>query len=195
MKQIRHGVFETNSSSVHTIAIPCERFNSDVHVPDSVTLCDESYGWGFSVLEDFTDKVKYMYEVAKKYNETKKDVEKILSDPHGKEKYSWYYNWHASLKFKYDDYVKRYIDILHELGVNDVEIIYDDFDYWGGIDHGENWCGELDDFFDDVELMKHFLFNDKAYIVTGNDNNDYFIENMQVAKTHKYPVDTYYKTN
>lgn len=43
MRQIRYGVFETNSSSIHTIAIPCEY--RDVKIPEKVYLTHGDFGW------------------------------------------------------------------------------------------------------------------------------------------------------
>ena len=54
MVQIRRGIFETNSSSVHTIAID-ERDLDKNKVPKKVTFKLDNYGWGFSNISNMQD--------------------------------------------------------------------------------------------------------------------------------------------
>lgn len=54
MKQIRSGVFETNSSSMHSIAISKEPV---INLPDTIYFCLGEFGWEF----DEVDPVGYLY--------------------------------------------------------------------------------------------------------------------------------------
>lgn len=55
MLNIRKNLFETNSSSVHALVIPK---NQTIHVPKTVYLRYEEYGWEFST---YGDTINYLY--------------------------------------------------------------------------------------------------------------------------------------
>ena len=56
--QIRRGVFETNSSSTHSI---CIAKNDDVKFPQSLTFQLGEFGWGCNTLKSVFDKASYIY--------------------------------------------------------------------------------------------------------------------------------------
>lgn len=56
--QIRRGVFETNSSSTHSI---CIAKNSDIKLPKSVTFALGEFGWEVNTLKSVYDKASYLY--------------------------------------------------------------------------------------------------------------------------------------
>ena len=54
MKQVRNGVFETNSSSVHSI---CIQKDKNITLPNSIYFHTGEYGWEF----DCVDTASYLY--------------------------------------------------------------------------------------------------------------------------------------
>lgn len=65
MIQIRNGIFETNSSSVHAICIAKPRKNSEFEFPTQMDVSLGNYGWDFSVLNTPSSRAAYAYTLAK----------------------------------------------------------------------------------------------------------------------------------
>jgi hypothetical protein len=57
-QNIRHGVFETNSSSTHSICIPKE---DNLKFPDSVEFYGGEFGWEDDRLGSIEEKASYLY--------------------------------------------------------------------------------------------------------------------------------------
>lgn len=69
MIQIREGVFETNSSSTHSICISKQKVNT---FPSSVHFGLETYGWDFNCV---TDTCSYLYSAIMEFQDTElKDI-------------------------------------------------------------------------------------------------------------------------
>lgn len=63
MKQIRQGIFETNSSSVHTIVIPKSAVIdvNKLKLPKKIDISSERiYGWEWCRYKDLEDKLSYL---------------------------------------------------------------------------------------------------------------------------------------
>ena len=59
--QIRRGVFETNSSSVHSISIIKDNFKGSL--PSQFTInCDGEFGWEVKTYDDTESKAAYLYQ-------------------------------------------------------------------------------------------------------------------------------------
>lgn len=146
-RQIRSSVFETNSSSTHSIAIPrnCAPTNH-------VSFCIDEFGWGWEEADAADYLYTAIYELSDTESEAKEKIERLkdILNEHGIS-YSFgkvkSHTWH-------DD--------------------YDNTDYFcldnGYIDH----YGELKDFVD--ELLnngdKLVRFISGGLVFTGNDNSD-----------------------
>lgn len=68
MKNIRNKVFETNSSSTHSISISANSKGLyDTIVPENkvITLSGGKFGWEWSKFNDLLTKADYAYEYAK----------------------------------------------------------------------------------------------------------------------------------
>lgn len=65
MRKIRRGMFETNSSSCHTIVIQegSQVDDSYMHVPDNgiIHISDGEYGWGIETLRYPEEKASYIF--------------------------------------------------------------------------------------------------------------------------------------
>lgn len=57
---IRQGVFETNSSSTHSICIP--KNNSKYNIPDSIYFKHGEFGWDVRELRSINDKASYLFQ-------------------------------------------------------------------------------------------------------------------------------------
>lgn len=154
MRQIRKGVFETNSSSCHSIAISKEEIPN---VSGSkVYFGGGEYGWAndcvtdtasylHTALVDMCSPTEYQFYINK--------IKTIL------DKHNVQYEF-APVKFeksKYSEY--EYL----KFESNEYE--------WAGVDH----AGECKDFIEtilsDEDLFLRYLFGDSC-IYTGNDNSD-----------------------
>lgn len=60
MRQERRGVFETNSSSTHSICIATNR-NTELSYPAKLVFRCEDFGWGFDRLDTPEEKAAYLY--------------------------------------------------------------------------------------------------------------------------------------
>ena len=68
MKQIRPGLFETNSSSVHAIVITK---NNNIEIPKNLPPILEmvtiSFGWEIDRYNDFPSKLQYLYNACESH--------------------------------------------------------------------------------------------------------------------------------
>lgn len=147
MKTIRRNVFETNSSSTHSIAIPknCDTANYiSFHIGE--------FGWGW---ED-VDPADYFYTAIYETSDTEKEVEEKLEalknilDSHGIE----YYFGEAETHIWHSDYDNKYYLSLDN----------------GYIDHGSELAEFVNELLNDGDKLVRFL--SRGLVFTGNDNSD-----------------------
>ena len=160
--QVRKGTFETNSSSIHTIAIAKGTYQDGIELykvvysdmPLKFELCE--FGWEAEKYSSFYERASYLWTMA-------------CSD-------------------SFEDAIKRRMFIeetLLEQGIKSefqpvVEEKYTsggtyclaEDQSWFGIDHSDEWNDFKRRIFSDKELLLDFLFGD-AFILTYNDNDDY----------------------
>ena len=163
--QIRHGVFETNSSSTHAICISKNRDISKLEFPDVVSFTHGEFGWENGTLRDVWNKASYLYEA--------------IIGTYGND--------------SVDDKLEHIKEILKNQGIAcDFEPCSDDIWDDGYIDHvgTDDMCNWLQTMMNDEDVLLEYLFGD-AFVVTGNDNEDSFKERMyEVVEEH----DTKYGT-
>jgi hypothetical protein len=141
MEKRRIGVFETNSSSTHSIAISDKDCVLDtLSVVDGVcTIYSGEFGWEIETYYDAASKASYCLTWAKEYGDE-----------------------------THEDMLKRAVST--QMGGVQVEFepsggLYD----WGYIDHqSSDVCNEA--FGSDVSL-RNFIFNPNSVLVTDNDNH------------------------
>lgn len=173
MKQVRKGVFETNSSSTHAICIAQE--NTFPSLPVKLQFGFDEFGWEENTLFAPIDKANYLYTgICEYYSESEEERTKVL------------------------DFIR---DTLAEYGVTAYfkkpkfrKFISEDRQYSifesGCIDHS----GELADFLNavlsDKLILISYLFSDRSYVETGNDNSSH-----NVTIDADYPHWEFYKWN
>lgn len=180
MKLIRKGVFETNSSSTHSLVVPHKVDEENYSLEQSLDQ-DYCFGRGESRLVDYWDeKLAYIYITIK---ELKSRFWRKEGHPLTK----------VEIKFFKDKVNKLYKEVYNvvkykphnDLKPNDI------FNYIDGKEDLERSCIRLDGFYgepyidhvgefadkddlmnkilDDDEFLKRFLFNKDSYITIGGD--------------------------
>ena len=175
MKKIRNSVFETNSSSTHSICV-CKE-NRGIVFPEKIdiNIQDYEFGWEHEKYSSTDEKLAYiiMGITARYYSqgitETCKKIELLLKT--------------------IGQWIKRVS--VHGLYF----LCYDGSAYieeenYGYVDHASEMEELLDAVLNDEETLKRYLFSSDSFILTGNDNCDDDIE-IKVD----YPYDEYYKGN
>ncbi len=148
IKLIRRSVFETNSSSCHSISLSSgDAYDSISPNEDGVIVVDDhEFGWEQEIYSYPEARLNYAYIYAMDWSGEKKG------------------DFLAILK----DVVKGHTgatDVVHRK--TDRKWGYD----YGYIDHQSVECGELDYLFTDPALLKNFVFGSGSYIETDNDNH------------------------
>lgn len=140
--QIRHAIFETNSSSTHSLVfgggISFQSINPK-DFPNGIRLEGGDYGWGPYEIHRWQDKANYCFT----YAIQKADVHLL-----------------AMLKKVLNDYTGLDIDFASD---------GDEYHPCGYIDHqSEDVCGEA---YESEEKLKDLIWGIKSYIIIDNDNH------------------------
>ena len=172
MLQIRPGVFETNSSSTHSICIATDR-KEPLKLQDRLWFSTGDYGWEWEKLTAPEEKASYLYSAILEVYE-RREAEKLKA---------------------------QIMDTLASAGIDCGFSKARYHDYGGrlycenaSVDHSDD--GELKDFVDKTvhnkgRLMR-FLFSPKSFVLTGNDND---CDDRGVDIDVDYPHEEYYKGN
>ncbi len=162
-KKIRRGVFETNSSSTHSICIftPKTLAVLDRLPVDHDGICrifGGEFGWEFETHYSPITKASYCLTYAK----TVTDATYLPKNMKAEEVSQ---NLCDMLKNVIEDHMKVPVEFCP---------IENDYYTWGYIDHqshiGEsNACREA---FADKQSLRNFIFNPESFLVTDNDNRE-----------------------
>lgn len=175
-RQVRKGVFETNSSSTHAICIATEDV---LNIPKSIDFGFGEFGWECRVRNTMQDRANYLYTAIGHVSKTFDELHKYLT-----------FIYETLSKNGVEDIYMDNYEIYVSNWNDKVEIMPSvDFNK-GYIDHG----GEAEDFVkavcSDEDTLLHYLFSDKSYVETGNDNDDEDVD-IHVDYSHK----EFYKWN
>ena len=172
MKKTRYGMFETNSSSTHTIIVTDQKTEPG----NLVDFAIGEFGWSFEVLRTINEKASYLYTMA--------------CDCLGEDVYPRLY----------DMLIKYGIQCSCSEPAKFVKSSWSDGEYLdnGYVDHCTD--GDAMDFVNRMLSHEHalikYLFSDESFVVTGNDNCDEDrYEWMKEQTDIDYPHTTYYKGN
>lgn len=169
--QIRRCVFETNSSSVHTLSIVK---TSNIKVfPEKVIFEPDDFGWENRSYTETSKKASYIWECIKsiydqEQEELLKAIEKIKN---------FLYTYNIQCEFPYANIkVETWTDRngkvhSYKVHVNDTGIPDS-----GYVDHAWDAKPFIDDILNDETKFINFLFDPCSFIITGNDNEDYYSE-------------------
>lgn len=193
--QIRRSVFETNSSSTHSISIVKEPTN--IHFPTTMEFNVGEFGWEWKIYSDYRSKASYLY-TAILYNTCLESNTELID---GKQK------CRAMVKEKLNK-IKNALSkygikcIFQSFKITSYNYEYSTWSYYpdtrGYIDHGNELKEWINTILNDETLLINFLFDNGSVIETGNDNEEcpwreYFDEFEDLRSTNKYY--TYFKNN
>jgi hypothetical protein len=144
MKNTRHQIFETNSSSTHSISIseetPDMYESLEVNYEKEVVLTGGTFGWEWADYNDAKTKANYAAVFVEKYSPKNKDLLiSVIKEHTGAE------------------------EVVFLLGDR-----YDD-DNYSYIDHQSIY--EVRPAFENKKILKEWIFNPKSFLHTGNDND------------------------
>ncbi len=153
MRNIRHNIFETNSSSSHSITISynkdtlCEKDKHFIPISDKgkIILNGGEFGWETIQYNDSETKANYcaIASVLYSHDTSRQEMlKKVLCEYTGAKK------------------------VIFDFSVDDYES-----EKFSHIDHQSYHVAN--DAFHDEESLKHFIFNDCSWLCTGNDNDDF----------------------
>ena len=164
MKQIRNCVFETNSSSTHSITLKSKNKYVKPFGVDDLKICFGEYGWEQEQYSYPEDKLSYVLTMIQYHLNFKWDSKEMKNDSIVNTILeSKYFKWLKELVL---DYTGRNLIVSNE-----------EVGSWspaGYIDHQSTDI--LDDWWSDDEMefkknMKEFIFNEKYGFMTDNDNH------------------------
>ncbi len=149
MKLVRHGVFETNSSSCHSLSIGASgTYDGITPNEDNLIIVDDSHEFGWS--------------------------QETYSYPEARLAYAYIYamDWSGD---KRDEFIKTLQEVVCEhtgAGAVTHEVFGKKWnDGYGYIDHQSVESADLHYIFEDKSLLKSFIFDSSSWIETDNDNH------------------------
>lgn len=158
--QIRQGVFETNSSSTHSIIINYSDTFDDIPNISAIKATGDEFGWENESYNDFYTKLNYIITYLFGSCESEEDYNKIKN----KKEYKLLVEV-LKTETGIDLYVPSIIEAKENAQYN--------FDYYGYIDHQS--CDVAEEVFKSYQDLSCFLFNSSSILYTGNDNDyDYY---------------------
>ena len=151
MKQIRNGVFETNSSSVHAICIA--NTSNNYYVPDEIHFVFNDFGGQFDTYDTVSDKAAYLWTAICSLYVDLESVELI--------------------KDKIKDWIKSsYPDTDITFTMPTINTKYECLRLDGYIDHSNETREFVDYVLENANNLLDYLFNGDSFVATGNDESD-----------------------
>ena len=152
-KQIRKNIFETNSSSTHSIVIGNNGEDIYADLPKQLEFHGDEFGWEHELHTDTQSKANYLFTSLIYTHDPYGYMERI------KEILS---KW--GIEATFDEIVKKKYDSGY--------VRYDtaNGDY---VDHGDENTDLVKALCEDEALLMNYLFSDGSYVETSNDNGDY----------------------
>ena len=179
----RESIFETNSSSTHSLVVPKKVKEENYSLSDSL---EHNYYYGREesrLVEYWDEKLAYLYIIitqVKKYSKKYKITSAMIKN--FKERINKFYDeLYGKVEWKPSDRDPKPNDIFKYIEKEgQCELVKDSIeirDRWGDwfcpyVDHIEDFVEDgsfLDKVFNDDEFLKRFIFNEDSYITIGGD--------------------------
>ena len=147
MKTIRKGVFETNSSSTHSICIATD---TTIDFPKSLHFEFGEFGWECDTLNSIEEKASYLY-TGLFNNERFKDIESIIN----------------ILETKNIIVTKEEaIESTHSYKDNNGELVsYTSYDNTGYVGHSDDMDSFLDEMASNNDSLFKYLFSPLSFVI------------------------------
>ena len=171
MRQERRGVFETNSSSTHSICIATNRHTELVYPEKLYFRCD-NFGWKFDKLTSPEDKAAYLYA--------------SFLDLYTRDKAQEVMAFIMETLDSVGVVCEFETPIYKNCGSGKFYIENASVDHCGEYDHGRF----VDKTTSNKGRLLRYLFSNESFVLTGNDNSDF-----DVGICVQYPHEEYYKGN
>ena len=170
MIKIRRGMFETNSSSTHTIIVT----DNKTEPGNLVDFAIGEFGWSFGTLTTIDEKASYLYTMACEM--LSRDVYQDL----------------------YEILVKYGVECSCSVPAKFTKRSWGEYLDNGYVDHASD--GDAKEFVERMLNHEHalikYLFSDESFVITGHDNCDEDeYKWMEEQADVDYPHTTYYKGN
>ena len=164
MVQVRKGVFETNSSSTHSIAIPI-----DCDTTNYVSFRDGEFGWGFYQVNP----ADYFYTAIHETSETMTELKEKLR--------------------RLKDILRDY-DIEYHFGDTNCEERNGWLDHDGYIDHGYELKEFVDELLNNSGKLIRFLSGGLVFTGNDNSDSEGFISrNEEFIEDYDWRTNTFFK--
>ena len=162
MLKIRENVFETNSSSCHSLVINDNTTYNTISCEDVLEIQGGEYGWGYEKLTSAIEKLNYVAVLLETLREKKNST------------------YEASLKVwaneNYDKCYENYTEVvINQTGTNKIKnlfkINWTNNGTYAYIDHQS--CESVGDFdfLLNKQKIKDLIFGKSSYIIIDNDNH------------------------
>lgn len=171
MRQERRCVFETNSSSTHSICIATNR-NTELVRPAKLCFRCDYFGWGRGRLTDPEDKAAYLYA----------SFLNLYSRERAQEVMAFIMETLDSVGVECEFETPEY----RNYGGREFYVQNADVDHCGNGDHQRF----VDNTTSNKGRLLRYLFSNESFVLTGNDNSD-----CDVNICVMYPHEEYYKGN
>jgi hypothetical protein len=165
MFNIRKGIFETNSSSTHSI---CVSKNNDYKIPSSLKFEVGEYGWQNEFLYDSEELASYLYTAIYEVYENR-EIEDFK-------------NYIYEVLGKHDCEAEFVEPEVGEWGLKEgyIDHCYETKDFLEAVRHSE-------------KRLLRFLFSPESFILLGNNNDETY--SINVSNTDFSQVEEFYKSN
>ena len=172
--QIRRGVFETNSSSVHSISIINDKFEPN-NLPKEFTIkTDGEFGWEADTYDSPTDKAAYLYQAILYYDSNNSE---LLDNDKLKIKQNLLNTFISNLESFGIKVIceHRFAKIIHFSCYDYIAFVNENNEECKGcLDHGGEAMRLVDFVLSSKENTLKFIFDNRCYIDTGNDNEEIY---------------------
>ena len=184
--QIRRGVFETNSSSVHSISITKNDFKGSL--PKQFTIDnDGEFGWETCIYDGPSKKAAYLYQAIVSYptynGRTKKEYDAKIAKEKLQDLMDKFignlesYGIEVKCKYKFAKiFHTEYFTSFNKKHGYDYVLFVDEngnkSKNMGFLDHGSEAKEFVDYVLSSPENTVKFIFDYRCFIETGNDNDD-----------------------
>ena len=155
-KQVRKNIFETNSSSTHSIVVGNNGEDIYAGLPRKLEFHGDEFGWEHRLYTDTQTKADYLF-TSLIYTDTPMEyVERIKSI---------LAKWNIETEF----------DEIEEKRYESGYVCYEVKDKYCYVDHGTENKDLVKELCEDEAKLMNYLFSDGSYVETSNDNSDYDI--------------------
>lgn len=186
MKQIRHSVFETNSSSSHSITLLKNRdFDDEWKESYEWEISNHSIGskisdyevWGGDSYYDKEDNIYHVcggefgweWFILNSFDAKMDYVYTLFKECWEYENYAYYANLIDKVREKYPDYKKTLTDIIKRYYKGEIVDVVFEEETDCFIDHSDDYADMI--LFNDKWSLEEILTNDDIVILGGNDND------------------------